>query len=162
MLWGNAAYFLVLKSISFVLLSHINIWFFLVCSVKCWSEKTLINWALIQYDRVLLVVASKAHDSYYGICSGRQLIIVHNLHWSCFNQRCLGVKQHVSQCVHSCSEISSIDSHSLFTHCRLICVSWRLIMIRKRNTACRYTQDHSWMYFTMSICLAVLSWVQAL
>lgn len=157
MLRGNAAYLLVLKPISLMLLSHINIWFLLISSVKCRSEKTLINWALIQYDRVLLVVASEAHDSYYSIYSGRQLIIVHNFHWSCFNQWSLRIKQHMSQGVHSCSKISSIYSHSLFTHCRLVCVSWRLIMVRKRNTACRNTQDHGWMYFAMSIGLTVLS-----
>lgn len=58
--------------------------------------------------------------------------------------------------------ITRIQSHRLLSHCRLIGISWRLIVIRERYQRPTNTQNHRRMYLSMRVCRAITTIFQIL
>jgi len=115
-------------------------------------EKASINGALIQHDRIFLVVARVARDRNNGVTTGRQLFKPEIFHGTSRYKWFLWIVEQVSQGVHSHLVIRSVNSHRLLSHSRLIGVSGGLVVVWKRNNWSTDAQNHWRMNFTVRKC----------
>lgn len=72
----------------------------------------------------------------------------------------------MGQGVHSDVEVRDVNSHGLFSHGRLVCVSGRLVVVREWNDGCAHAKNHGWVDFAMgprlTIKAAVFDWLKVI
>ena len=119
-------------------------------------EESSVNGTLIHHDGVLLVVARVTSNSHDTIATRWQLFEVQVLHRLGLDKWLLGIVKHMRQGIHSDLIVRSVHSHSLLTHCRLVSVSGRLVVVWERNDRGADTENHRRMNLEMSIVISLL------
>lgn len=97
------------------------------------SEDASVNAGLVTDDGVLLVVAGVAGDADNSIAASRKLFEVKEIHRLSAYQRLLGIVENMSERVHPEEVVAGVDTHRLLTHCALISVTRRLIVVWEGN-----------------------------
>lgn len=128
----------------------------IVASEKHRSEEASINGTLVDHDRIFLIVAGVAGDGNDGVTARWKLLKMEILHGFGYDQWLLRIVENICESVHPKMVVARVNSHSLLSHCTLIGISWRLIMIRERNDRGTDTQNHRWVDLTVSILILLL------
>lgn len=87
------------------------------------------------------------------------------LHGACCYQGLLGIIQHMCERIHTDMEVGNVDSHSLFTHSRLVCVPGRLGRQRENQLLCiqssldTYTPVGSLSALKQDVSRGALTWL---
>lgn len=114
-------------------------------------EYSSVNTRLVANDGVLLVVASVASDGHDCVAPSGELFEVEEIHTLGADQWLLGIVEDMSQSVHPQEVVAGVDAHGLLSHCTLIGVSWRLIVVGERNDACANSEYHGWVDLTVGV-----------
>lgn len=107
--------------------------------VESRSEDASVNAGLVTDDGVLLVVASVASNADNCIAACRKLFEVKEIHRLSTDQRLLGIVENMGKRVHPEEVVAGVDTHCLLTHCALISVTRRLIVVWEGNDRCADT-----------------------
>lgn len=97
------------------------------------SKVSSIDCTLINHYWIFLIVSGVASNCNNWVTSRWQFLEMKISHWSCFNKRSLRIIKNMRQGVHPYLIIWAVYSNSLFSHCTLISISRRLVMIWEWN-----------------------------
>ena len=86
------------------------------------SEEASVDRALIQHDRIFLVVPGVGCNGNDRVAAGSKFLEAEILHALCGDQRLLRIVKHVGERIHAHLVVRGIDTHGLFAHCALISV----------------------------------------
>mmetsp|Transcript_10118 Transcript_10118/g.15281 ORF Transcript_10118/g.15281 Transcript_10118/m.15281 type:complete len:422 (-) Transcript_10118:326-1591(-) len=116
------------------------------------AEESTINRGLIHHNRIFLVIPRVTHNRNHTVLTGGEATEVEVLHVFRCHKGFLWVVQNVGQGIHSELVVGDVNSHRLFTHSRLICVTRRLVVIGEGNDRGTDSQNHRRVNFTMGVC----------
>ena len=128
----------------------------IVASEKHRSEEASVDSALVDHDRILLIVACIAGNGNDGVTARWKLLEMEILHGFGYDQWLLRIVENISEGIHPEMVVARVNSHSLLSHCTLIGVSWRLIVIWEWNDRGTDSQYHRRVDLTVSILVLLL------
>lgn len=88
----------------------------------------------VYYHSIFHIVTSIRNYCNYCVCAAGGLIEIIVDVIQCSHERCLGEEQPINFIIHSVGMSVIWGSHCLFGHLTLVHVSWRLVVIAKRNS----------------------------
>ena len=121
----------------------------IVRPVEYRSEEATVDRALVEHNRVLLVVARVAGDGNDRVAASCQLLEAQVLHALGGHERFLRIVEHVGERVHSHLVVRGVDSHRLLAHGALVCVPRRLVVVGEGNDRGADAKDHRRMDLAM-------------
>ena len=120
---------------------HIAVLLILVHGVVETAKQPAIDCTAVHDDRIFLVVPSITGNGNNGIHSKGHGVHFEKVHASCLHNGAGQGAQNVCILVETLGKVCGVRAHGLLAHCRLIGVSRRLIVVRKRNRACHVSQQ---------------------
>ena len=115
--------------------------FILVGAIEDRTVSTTIQRSTVHHIRIFLIVARVGHNSYNNILTRRQVLCTIKLAHEGRYHRNFRVAEDMTHCIKSLTEIQGVYTHCLFCHGRLVCITRRLIMVRKGNAASSGSKD---------------------
>ena len=105
----------------------------LVRSVKDRAKQTTVQRCPINHHGILLIVPSVRHNRDNNVVSARHVLCPVVFAHVRSHERTSRVAEQIAHRIQPLREIQSVHSHRLFSHRRLVRISRRLIVVRKRN-----------------------------
>ena len=105
-----------------------------------------------------MVVTTVTCDGDNSVLTGGQFSEFEILHGSRGTERLLRIVKDVRHGIHAHVVVGEGDTHSLFTHGRLVGVTRRLVVIGERNNGSANTKNHGRVNLAMSPCSNVGVW----